>query len=164
MKSRILNAYSLNLHYLNELAKDIAPDEMTLQPEGIKNHAAWQIGHLVNTANGTAQLLGLESQVPENYKELFGQGSTPTNDAGRYPDKETLLSQLAQQHQRVAAAFETASEELLTQPLENENLNSVFPTNGDLIVFMLTGHEGTHAGQLSAWRRVIGKGPAIPGL
>jgi len=35
----------------------------------------------------------------------------------------------------------------------------VLPTRGDLLAHILTTHEATHLGQLSAWRRQLGFPP-----
>lgn len=164
MKKNVLHAFAMNLGYAQMLAKDVTPEEMTQQPSGIPNHAAWTLGHMVLAADGAAKYMGQGSTIPENYGELFGKGSTPTAAASHYPDKETLLSQLAEQHERAAAAFESVSDNVMTKPLEDENLRSAFPTNGDLIVFLLTGHGAIHNGQFSAWRRALGKPTAIPGM
>jgi uncharacterized damage-inducible protein DinB len=106
----------------------------------------------------------LESTIPEDYSNLFGQGSTPIADESKYPDKETLLSQLSQQHERVAQAYEASNETLLNEPNPNEDMRQVFPTKGVLLAMLLGSHEGIHAGQISVWRRALGKPTAVPGM
>jgi hypothetical protein len=38
-------------------------------------------------------------------------------------------------------------------------LKEALPTIEDAVTFLLTAHLGAHLGQLSAWRRMIGKAP-----
>lgn len=164
MKQNILNCFAMNLGYAQTLAQDVAPEEMTLQPSGIPNHAAWTLGHLVLAADGAAKYMGQGSTIPENYAELFGQGTTPSTDAKIYPDKETLLKQLAEQHARATAAFETVSDDIMNEQFPNEQMRSLFPTVGDLIIYLMTSHGAGHNGQFSAWRRALGKPTAMPGV
>lgn len=164
MKSMLLRIYAFNLNYITSLVKDISAEEMLLQPHGLPNHAAWNLGHLVNSANHAGKLLGLESTVPEYYPAKFGQGSIPSTDRSLYPDKETLLSQLAEQHDRVAKAFETCSDERLAEPSPNVDFRKIFPTKGDVLLLLMGSHEGIHAAQISVWRRALGKSAAVPGM
>ena len=47
---------------------------------------------------------------------------------------------------------------LLENP--NERMRAKFPTNGAMLAFYVGGHFMLHMGQLSAWRRAVGLGPA----
>jgi hypothetical protein len=98
------------------------------------------------------------SSTPAGWDELFGNKSKPLSDAGKYPDKPTLLAALEQSHARLAEAFEHADDAALARENPWEGLRRMFPTVGDLCTFMLTSHETTHLGQLSAWRRAMGLG------
>ena len=101
-------------------------------------------------------MLGLEPNCPTEWGELFGNGSTPTDDASRYPDRATLLAKLKEQHERVAKAYEAEDDASLAGEFPIEPLRQAFPTIGDGFNFLLVGHEALHLGQLSAWRRAAG--------
>lgn len=47
---------------------------------------------------------------------------------------------------------------VLAQKTESKEISSIFPTKGHLVVYVLTSHEATHLGQLSAWRGGKGMG------
>ena len=45
-----------------------------------------------------------------------------------------------------------AASELLAVPNPYETARGAFPTSGDFVVYLLTGHMSYHLGQLSGWR------------
>ena len=47
------------------------------------------------------------------------------------------------------------------EPHPDEGTRKYFPTVGDMIIFLMTSHEMDHLGQIAAWRRAMGLGPAI---
>jgi hypothetical protein len=67
---------------------------------------------------------------------------------------------MEQQHARVAQALSEADTAALAQPLANEKMRAHFPTVGDFAIFLMTSHEMDHLGQIAAWRRAMGLGPA----
>ncbi len=157
MKATILNSFRFNLMYAQRLVDDVPDDKWCAQPAGIPNHPAWVIGHLAVTSDFALKSLGGSPACPEAWGELFANGTTPVADAAKYPDKATLLQALEDGHGRVAAALEGATDAQLTAKLET-GPKELFPTVGDLASFIMMGHEATHLGQLSAWRRAAGLG------
>lgn len=161
MRQAILNVYGFNLMYAGKLLDGIADEQMVTQPvvdgHTIPNHPAWVIGHLASTsADFGAKLLGVESIRPEGWGDILGGTSTPVTDATVYPDKQTLIDKLTEAHAYISEAFLAADDARLAEPNFVERLAPVFPTIGDMITFLLTSHETTHLGQLSAWRRAVG--------
>lgn len=161
MRQAILNTYAFNLMYAGKLLDGIAEEQMATQPvldgNTIPNHPAWVIGHLANTSAAFGStLLGVEPIQPEGWQEIFGGSSTPVTDASVYPDKQTLADKLAEAHAYISEAFLVADDARFAEPNFVERLAPVFPTIGDMITFVLTSHETTHLGQLSAWRRAMG--------
>lgn len=161
MKEEVLHTYGFNLMYAGLLVNQIPDPQMAEQPKPAMNHAAWVIGHLANTCDFMGSMLDLDPACPPSWSDLFGGGSTPTNDRARYPDKQTLLDALANGHQRVGEAFAQATAAALAAPLPNEKMRQRFATVGKLLVFGLTAHEMVHLGQLSAWRRANGLAPVM---
>lgn len=161
MRPSILNTYAFNLVYAGKLLDGIADDQMATQltADGhvVPNHPAWVIGHLANTSAGFGStLLGVESIQVEGWQEILGGSSTPVADASIYPDKQTLADKLTEAHEYISDAFLKVDDARLAEPNFVERLAPVFPTIGDMITFVLTSHETTHLGQLSAWRRGMG--------
>lgn len=162
MRDQISYLYGGNLTFTRMLVEDIRPDEMPRQPNGVINHPAWTLGHLSFTADSLGQMLGLESVLPTGWDDKFKAGF-PTNEPSAYPAKQELLDALAEQHERNTKAFMEANASLFSAPHPDEQTRAVFPTKGDLIIFLMTTHEGNHLGQIAVWRRAMGLGSFLPG-
>jgi hypothetical protein len=163
MMDLILPAFELNLWYTQKLVADVPDEQMCAQPVAgrVLNHAAFVLGHLAWSADDVAaDRLGLPPACPANWKELFGIGAQPSPDRSRYPSKAVLLKALEDAHARLADAVTKAAPEVLTQP-PPEMFRDRCHTLGALLAVMMTTHEATHNGQLSAWRRAMGLPSAL---
>lgn len=158
MKDLILPVFNLNLWYSQKLVADLTDEQMCAQPvEGrVMNHPAFLLGHLALVAgNFVTGFVGAAPVCPEAWKELFNQGAKPLADRSRYPSKAVLLKALEDAHARLADAVVKAAPEMLSQPAP-EKMRARFATVGALLAGMMTAHEASHNGQLSAWRRAMG--------
>ncbi|MCG8507933.1 MAG: DinB family protein [Rhodospirillales bacterium] len=156
MKQHILYLHKFSLNYAKLLMKDMPEGracELAIPNAG---HPVWLIGHLTIAADGARQLLGHDSAIPGDYRELFGRGSQPINDSSKYPPVSELLNEFEDAHERLSDAFEQVTEEQLAGENPNKRMREWFPTLGDMLIFMMTLHESVHLGQLSWWRRSIG--------
>ncbi len=160
MIQHVTYVYKFNLGFAESLVKDLSPEQMVQQPHGVINHPTWSLGHLANSANSLAQLLGLESQAQEGWDKTFTTGGTPSADLTIYPSKDELLAELKKQHARNTEAVQQADPASLAQPHPSEATRKYFPTVGDLVIFLMTAHEMDHLGQVAAWRRAMGLGSA----
>jgi uncharacterized damage-inducible protein DinB len=160
MLNHVTYLYGFNLRFADRLVKDLSTEQMAAQPGGVINHPAWTLGHLAVSADYLGELLGLESDVPEGWSELFKTGGEPSGDASIYPAKEEMLRVLEEKHAKNAVAIQNIDAALLSEPHPNEKTRNYFPTRGDQIVFMMTSHEMDHLGQIAAWRRAMGLGSA----
>ncbi len=156
-----LSLYKFNLTYAQKLVADVPDDQFCMQPAAGKvlNHPAFVLGHL---AWASKRALGYATKgAPADVEgaDLYGMGATPQADRARYPSKEKLLGALEEAHASLAAAIAKAKPDLLNQPAP-EKVRGRFPTLAHLLMHMLTTHEATHLGQLSAWRRAKGLPPA----
>lgn len=121
---------------------------------------AWIIGHLGFVGNRVATMLGGESKIDlDQWKTLFGGGSTATSDAAAYPEWEELLDVWRESEQQIATAAAMVTPDLLEQPNPNERMKDALPTMHDFLSFVLNSHIAMHLGQLSTWRRVQGHPP-----
>ena len=107
-----------------------------------------------------AEALGHDASLPEGWGEAFKTGGIPSSDPSGFPSKDELLSTLESLHDRVTTAVKAADAATLTTPHPHEATRKYFPTIGDMVVFLMTSHEMDHLGQLAAWRRAMGLGPA----
>lgn len=160
MLEHILFTYKFNLEHLESLVKDLTAEQMTQQPNGVINHPAWALCHLGSSSNYVAaKILGLESTFPPAWEEAIKGGTTPSGDAADWPSRAELLAELTAQHERVAGAVEKADAAFFAREYPDEALRKYFPTVGDMVNYMLGAHEGTHIGQVQAWRRAMGLAP-----
>lgn len=157
----IIKQYDFNLKYAIALVQDLSDDQMTTVPlNGLENHPAFTLGHLISGSAGLAEDLGAKFEMPDKWANLFlrkgpGDPRKPDSDKSKYPSKHLLLNELDDQHNKVKK---------LLSHIDNNDLNKKFtwrfssymPTLMDLIVFMCINHEAMHLGQLAAWRRAMG--------
>ncbi|HTU27564.1 MAG TPA: DinB family protein [Pirellulales bacterium] len=170
MHEYVLSVFANNLATAKKLVADLSDDQMAAQPVPgkVMNHAAFILGHLAWTSDVGVKLLhdsvpaaaalGVAPWNDEGWKELFAMNAQPQLDGSKYPSKEKLLAALEDGHHRFAKALYGVTPEILAQPAP-ERVRSRFPSLGHLLIALLTSHEATHLGQLSAWRRALGLPP-----
>ena len=156
--------YRFNLERARTLVRDLSAEQMVGQPRGVVNHPAWTLGHLAQASDHLAVALGLESTFPAAWKDSFRTGGIPSGDMAAFPLKDALVAELAAQHERVSSVIEaaepTALDATFAREHPNERTRQRFPTVGDYAVYLITSHEGSHLGQIAAWRRAMGLGSA----
>ena len=160
MLRHLVFTYQFNLGRARTLVGDLSAEQMVRQPQGVVNHPAWTLGHLAASSNHLAKMLGLESTFPTAWAEAFRTGGTPSGDAADFPAKDALLVELATQHARVAGALVSADPATFAREHPHEGARKRFPTIGDYATFLISSHEGSHLGQIAAWRRALGLGSA----
>jgi hypothetical protein len=161
MLAAFIGTITLTRNATLKLVADLTDDQMTLQPAPKTNHPAWVLGHLLLSEGTCLTLLGGTAPALEvNWKEIYGSGSTPVADKSRYKSKKFYLDHLAALRAQIIERLKTIRPEDLAKPHPDPARRERFPTVGHTIFMYGTWHEGYHAGQLSAWRRVQGL-PAV---
>ena len=166
MKTILQNNYRFNLRYAHELVSDIDEKMMKVSPtQGLENHPAFTIGHLVSAAALTSKYLGGPYQLKAEWEDLFkrkgpGDPRKPDQNTTLYPSKKQLLNELTNQHNIVEQQIIDLDEIRFSEPAK-WRFNHHMPTLGDLIYFMCITHESMHLGQLAAWRRAMGLPSAL---
>jgi hypothetical protein len=158
MINDLLFLYDRNLRYAKSLVEDVDDSKMAIQPAPAMNHPAWTLGHLAVTGDVLLQMFGHTPACPADWKDNFGRESTPSSDRSRYPSKEKLIEALERTHASVKETLSHVDPRELDTPPPQRYV-ARFPTKRTLVIQMLTGHEQTHLGQLSAWRRIQGMPP-----
>ena len=74
------------------LVEDMRDEPLTRTTSRGGNHPLWIIGHLAVVEGSIPQILFGEPNPVEHWGPLFGQGSTPTDDAGAYPSFDEVLA------------------------------------------------------------------------
>jgi uncharacterized damage-inducible protein DinB len=157
MFDRERRLYADQYGYARELVADVPDEEFAEEPVPGLNHPAWIIGHLTTTADFGLHVLGQKPVAPEGWGPTFAPGSVPDPNRGTYPTKAELLNAYEAGHAAFAAAAAQFDDARAAAPNPVAGLKARFPTLGDLVAHLLTTHEATHLGQLSAWRRTMGK-------
>jgi uncharacterized damage-inducible protein DinB len=160
MLQHVVFAYGFNLNVAKRLVGDLTAEQMCQQPHGVVNHPAWSLGHLASASVGLLKALGHDASLPAGWGEAFKTGGIPSSDPSGFPSKDELLSTLESLHDRVTTAVKASDSATLAMPHPHEGTRKHFPTIGDMVVFLMTSHEMDHLGQLAAWRRAMGLGPA----
>lgn len=165
----VVAQYDFNLAYTKILIEDLDDVQMTTIPSnGLENHPAFTIGHLVSGSAMVAEELGGEFEMPDNWADLFirkgpGDPRKPDPDKGKYPSKQLLINELEHQHNKVKHLSTKVDENKLSENIK-WRFSNYMPTLLDLITFMCTTHESMHLGQLGAWRRAMGLDSALAKL
>ncbi len=165
----IIHQYDFNLAYAAALVNDLSQEELCFLPsKGLENHPAFTLGHLVTGSALTTKYLGGTYEIPEGWETLFlrkgpGDPRLPEINPNLYPAKETLLSELSNQHQKVKSLLLKIDHEALLAD-KKWRYSAYFPRLIDCIHFMCVTHEAMHLGQLAAWRRAMNLDSALKKL
>jgi uncharacterized damage-inducible protein DinB len=157
MFERERRLYADQYGYARQLVADVSDEEFAEQPVPGLNHPAWTLGHLVIAADYGLAVLGQKPVAPEGWGALFNPGTVPDPNRATYPTKGELLNAYEAAHAAFATAAAALDEARAAAPNPVAGFRHRFPTLGDLVSYLLTTHEATHTGQLSAWRRTMGK-------
>ena len=133
--------------------------------EGVieSNHPAFVCGHLSLYPPVILQQLGFAAQpIPDGFESVFSKDATCVDDPNGtiYPPMDLITETLYTGYRTVVDALDKSDDGLFADENPNEAMRSRFPTKGAALGFYVGGHFMMHMGQLSAWRRAMGMGPA----
>ncbi len=160
MVPELVSCLDRTVAFVHELVADLSDDEMIVQPQGVPNHAAWTLGHLVFSFQAIACELGDAPWLGGEWESRFGYGTAPEKTASQQLGKDALLAALSDASRRLRTALLAAGEAGLAAPVPDVDARRTFPTTGDAVLQVVAAHAAFHAGQLAAWRRAIGRPPA----
>jgi hypothetical protein len=152
-------SYSRAVDYLRQLVADVPDEMLRRQINGVVNHPAWVIGHVIYSCQAIGGEMGINPWLPPDWAERFGTGTVPVEAKKDYPSKQELLDALSDAQQRVNDRLFALGDLGLTVPLPDERYREIFPTLGHAVLHILTVHTAIHVGQVTVWRRAIGLGP-----
>lgn len=169
--NNIADALHLSLAYSKKLQEGVTSANFArfAAPGGqpvTSNHPAFIFGHLSLYAPVILEQLGrsdLSVAVPEGFEKLFSKDAQCVDDVDGsiYPPMESVVGFFEQAYDQLGTAFRSASQSILQLPNPSEGrMAELFPTVGSMHAFYVGGHMMLHLGQLSAWRRMQGLGPA----
>ena len=160
----VLHSFAYGLDFLREQVEDVAEADLVAQPNGISNHPAWTIGHVVFACQSLGRAIGLSHWLPRDWNSRFGTGSHPVADPELYGTKQELLAALREAQSRMTEAVKQLDDAQLDQVFPVESYREVFPTIRHALTQVLIGHTANHIGQLSAWRHAMNLPPMRRGF
>lgn len=168
--SMIAASADLGLVYAERLMKDVTPEVFprfaSVGGQVIQsNHPAFIYGHLsLYASNVITQVGGDASSVmpDKTYVELFSKDAQCVDDpqCDIYPPMDEVTKFCIDGYRAASAALRDADDDCFRAENPNEGMRAKFPTKGAMLGFYVGGHFMLHMGQLSAWRRAMGLGPA----
>lgn len=160
----------LGLGYAERLLKDVTPEQFARYAKIgdtviESNHPAFIYGHLSLYSSRIIDDLGGDARpfLPSaEFERLFSKDAKCVDDAGGsiYPAMSDVTSALLDGYRAAGDALENADDSLFEVENPNQAMRAKFPTKGAMHAFYIGGHFMFHMGQMSAWRRMMGLGPA----
>ena len=160
----------LGLGYAERLLTDVRPDQFARfanidQTVIESNHPAFIYGHLSLYTSRVIEQVGGDANAylpSENFERLFSKDARCMDDVDGsiYPPMQEVTSALLAGCRAAVEALEAASDDVFGVANPNEVMREKFPTNGAMVGFYAGGQFMLHMGQMSAWRRAMGMGPA----
>jgi len=144
--------------YAKQILADVDDSSMCQQPMGL-NHPAWLLLHLATAADYAASLLGGQGVCPADWNAKADTKKPLTQNRENYPSKDELISTFEAAFRNAATLYEKSSVEELNEPQKLGFFETELPTVGDMATFLIVAHTNLHLGQVSAWRRAMGKAP-----
>jgi len=164
----ISDSLQLSIGYAETLLKDIPADRFArlAAPGGqviASNHPAFVLGHLSLYGGRIAELSGATAPaIPDGFHAAFSKDAQCVDDPGGtiYPAMDEIVAFFRETYAASQKAVLAADDETLSRPNPVAHMAKKFPTAGSMASFMGAGHMMLHLGQMSAWRRMEGLGPA----
>jgi len=167
----IADSLQLSLNYAERLLKEVRADQFArfAAPGGrvvASNHGAFVLGHLSLYGPRIVEQLGGDGsalQPPASFVAVFSKDAACQDDPQGtvYPPMADVTDCFFQGYRAALAALRSAPDEALQRPNPaGGRMAELFPTLGSMQAFYVGGHMMMHLGQMSAWRRMLGLGPA----
>jgi hypothetical protein len=153
----IVGNLSRNLEMLKTTIADFSDAELLVRPTPAANHAAWQLGHLVNaeTSIGNNLRPGSMPALPLGFADRFTGKTTGIDDPKAMATKEELLHLLTQARNGTIAWAKALSPQEMDAPTP-ERMRRFAPTLAEAALGQAS-HMTMHIGQLQVIRRKLGK-------
>jgi len=158
----LIGGWRDNLELAERLFRTISDEQMTAQPDGVVNHPAWTLAHLIHYYPAILSLAeGREILDPGKHPDAprYDAGSAPVDDPSEYPSRSELLTRYRRGHEDVERALVGADLVLLERPPGLARWAQGFGSTARALGYLMVFHEADHLGQLAAWRRAMGWPP-----
>ena len=160
----------LGVGYAERLLIDVTPEQFArfarIGDTVIQsNHPCFVMGHLSLYVSRIFQQLGRDDSTyapSEDFTKLFSKDAICVDDpdGSIYPPMDEVSTAMLDGYRAASAALRDADDAVFMEENPNEVMRGKFPTKGAMLGFYVGGHVMMHVGQMSAWRRAMGLGPA----
>lgn len=128
------------------------------EPQPGAKTAGWLAGHLAVTGDFGRFLCGDAALCSREWRTAFNPGSLPSTDPAAYPPMRQLCDTFRAVYESLCVSAVHAAPERLAGSNPYLPARAAFPTAGDFVAYLLTGHLGCHLGQLTGWCAAAGLG------
>lgn len=147
------------LSVADQVLADLDDSHLALEPHvGLKT-AGWLIGHLAVTGDFARRLCGRSPICPPGWRPLFNPGSHPPEHQNLYPPMMSLREAFRSVYIDLCDSALGTDDELLAKENPYAPARAAFPTAGEFVRYLVTGHLGYHLGQLTVWRAAAAQKP-----
>lgn len=158
-----MNAHATQSRHLLARSESIVAglddSHRALEPMPGTKTAGWLVGHLAVTGDFARQLCGRHALCPVEWSAAFYPGTRPSTTADDYPPMSQLIAAFRSVYDDLCTAACDAGPEALAAENPYAPARAGFPTAGEFVAYLLTGHLAYHLGQLVAWRAAAGLDP-----
>lgn len=132
--------------------KDLSEEQANIVPQGFNNNIRWNLGHIYLVQERFAFGFTKEPmQVPENFNELFGKDTKPSDWKIQAPTLPELTQLLDDQTKRIEAKLSDRLGELVEKPWTMPS-GLTLKAIGEFLTFSMY-HEGMHVQAIKFLRR-----------
>ena len=147
---------------LRRLLADVEDTQLNVPIAETGNPPAFILAHLAVANDYALRILGEGRVASAEWHKRFGRGASPKDDTSPLPTRTELYETLEAGQSRLLGALAKADPEKMNQPHGFDLFkDSPVETVGDVLGHLLTTHPSFHLGQISGWRRQLGKPPLI---
>lgn len=165
------DALALSLGYSRKMLVGVTPDQFArfARPGGQiveSNHAAFVYGHLSLYASRIIEQLDADASqvIPSaQFQTAFSKDAQCVDDpTGEiYPLMDDITEAYFKGYEACLEVLRVSPDSAFQKPNPSGGrMTELFPTLGSMQAFYVGGHIMMHIGQVSAWRRMLGLGPA----
>jgi hypothetical protein len=138
--------------------EDLTDAELLVRSVPGSNHAAWQLGHLIDSVRGLLVAIGCQApSLPAGFEAMHAPETAASDDPAKFAAKAQYLGLMDQMKAASLAAVDATPDEELDDP-GPEEMREYAPTVASVLTLLGT-HWLMHAGQFVPIRRKLGKPP-----
>ncbi|MCC6416767.1 MAG: DinB family protein [Gemmataceae bacterium] len=157
-KEAIRTALTETRNLLGWYVSDLSDADLLVRPCAGANHAAWQLGHLIDAEGDLLRSMlpgAAYPALPAGFAERHGADKAASDSTEGYLTRAEYLDLFARARSATLDALDKLTDADLDRPNQGR-MAKLAPTLGALLL-LASNHVLMHAGQFSVIRRKLGK-------